>query len=229
MKALNGLAVDVPKTVLARFAFENAVDGTACEVPKTLANVPVENAWLDDSCALLASATDVPNRLLPKVPVEKAVLGTESVVDGRDCDVPNRPAVLPVEKALLNWACDVPKMLANVPVENARLADCCALLPVARELPNRLLPRPPAENALDGVLKVGDANVFDVPNSPPTLPLDTAELIPAVDVPKEAALPAVLPLVPAVAASAAQTTMPANVAMMINTVTAKRILLLTIV
>lgn len=226
VKALKGFAVDVPKT-LAMLLVENADDGTACEVPKALPRTPVENARLLDSCALLASATDVPNTLLPKVPVENAVVGTDSVLDGRACDVPNRPAMLVVENALLGWACEVPKTLAKVPVENARLADCCALLAVASEVPNTLLPRLFVENALDGVLKVGDANVLAVPDSPPRLPVENAELIPAVDVPKDPALPTLLP-VPPVPAIAVQIAMPENVAMMINTVTAKRILLLTI-
>ena len=120
-------------------------------------------------------------------------------------------------------------------MENARLADCCALLAVASEVPNTLLPRLLVENAVDGVLKLGDANAFEVPKSPPTLPVEKAELSPAVAVPKVPAVltpfpvvPALLPLVLPVPASAAQIAMPVNVAMIINAVTAKRILLLTI-
>jgi len=227
VNALNGFAVDVPNT-LAMLLVENALFGTACEVLKALPRTPVESARLLDSRALLASATDVPNTLLPKNPVENAEVGTDSVLDGRACDVPNRPATLVVENALLGWACEVPKTLAKVPVENARLADCCALLAVASEVPNTLLPRLFVENAVEGVLNVGDANAFEVPNSPPMLPVETAELIPAVDVPKDPTLPTLLLPVPPVAAIAVLIAMPVNMAKMINTVTAKRILLLTI-
>jgi hypothetical protein len=234
VKALKGFEADVPN-MLPMLLVENALDGMASELLKAFPMTPWDAARLDDSCELLASATEVPNTLLPRLEVENAEVGTENTFDGSACDVLNKPATLLVEKALLGWACEVPKTLAMLPVLNARLAACCALLAVASDVPNTLPPMFVVDIPMVGVLNWLEASAFDWPNMPATLPAENAELIPAVAVPKVPAVltpfpvvPALLPLVLPVPASAAQIAMPVNVAMIINAVTAKRILLLTI-